>query len=132
MTHAYLYIEESGSCITAGSRFFKAYFGSGRLARHDLELVKNYAQEHGHYFKKWSPEVDTFFHKVNNSLNGVLPAILIGCDSVSLRLHLLRGKPLENPSHCVSNRKHLLLSISPEFFFLYNNRFPALAVHVNT
>lgn len=120
MTHAYLYIEESGTSITAGTRFFKCYIGNGRVGRSDLSLIQRHAQEHGHFFQKWTSEVDSFINKINESLNGAVPAVLIGCDSVSLRLHLLKGKPLETPSQYISNRRRVLTSIHSDFYFFSN------------
>ena len=67
MTHKYYYVS-AGKVCDATTAIYTIFIGQSTQGYRDLDFLRKYALQHGHYFKSVSEESDIFVKNLKESL----------------------------------------------------------------
>lgn len=106
MTHYYYYIIAGAQC-DENTRLFKVGVGSSKQGQRDYLFLTAFAVEHGHYFELVSDKTDDFVRRINLSLGGILPSIMVLSSREMVRYLKGAGLPTLSNDALLSNDAQL-------------------------
>lgn len=114
MTHYYLYIK-AGLRIDTTTSFYKVAVGESEAQQRKQSWIQAFANEHGHFFVRMTPDALDFMSKCLESVNKGL------FDVVNLKAEQLVGilrTGCEEPSSFQAelNKHRLLMAIDPNYY----------------
>lgn len=114
MTHYYLYIH-AGLQIDATTTFYKVGVGESEAQTKKKAWLQAYANEHGHFFVRWSLDAMDFLDRCLESI-GTPNGRVIAITANDLIKVFRTGS--EEPASYQSemNRHHLLMQIDPDYY----------------
>lgn len=120
MTHYYLYIK-AGLEIDRNTTFYKVGVGESEAQRKKLAWLQAFANEHGHFFLRWSLDAVEFMIKCQDSIGVEHHQVLavMACDLVRI---LRTGCEEPSSYQAELNRHRLLMQIDPNYYFCHTIR----------
>lgn len=106
MTHFHYYIIAGAQC-DENTRLFKVGVGSSKQGQRDYLFLTAFSVEHGHYFELVSDKTDDFVRRVNLSLGGILPSIMVLSSREMVRYLKGAGIPTLSNDKLLSNDAQL-------------------------
>lgn len=106
MTHYHYYIL-AGAQLDENARIYKVGVGSSKQGRRDYLFLTAFAVEHGHYFELVSDKTDDFVRRINLSLGGILPSIMVLSSREMVRYLKGAGLPTLSNDALLSNDAQL-------------------------
>lgn len=118
MTRKYLYIITTGSMLCPDDLFLMVSV-SHRTTQgiRDAKFLTHYAAKMGHFFAIWSPMIDDFISKCENSLIFPFRSHIRKCNARELVKHFKDGNPLPRSAANMGTNLHFLSAAYPAFYF---------------
>lgn len=114
MTHYFLYIK-AGLRIDATTAFYKVAVGQSEAQQRKQSWIQAFANEHGHFFVRMTPDALDFMAKCLESVNkDLFDVVTIKADKL---VRILRTGCEEPSSFQAELNKHrLLMAIDPDYY----------------
>lgn len=114
MTHYYLYIK-AGLRIDATTSFYKVAVGQSEAQQRKQSWIQAFANEHGHFFVRLTPDALDFMTKCLESVNkDLFDVVTIKAEKL---VRILRTGCEEPSSFQAELNKHrLLMAIDPDYY----------------